>query len=144
MSAQWLPKGFHTITPNIIVDDAEQAVAFLKNALGATESYRLTMSDGKIVHCELKIGNSILNLGASMEGWPARGLVAQIYVEDSDALFQRAVQAGAKVIMPMTDMFFGSREGRLEDPFGNVWTIATLKEEVPPEEMQRRMKAEGY
>jgi len=144
MSAQWLPKGFHTITPNIIVDDAEQAVAFLKKALGATESYRLTMSDGKIVHCELKIGNSILNLGASMDGWPAHGLVAQIYVEDSDALFQRAVQAGAKVIMPMTDMFFGSREGRLADPFGNVWTIATLKEEVPPEEMQRRMKAEGY
>jgi PhnB protein len=144
MSAQWLPKGFHTITPNIIVDDAEQAVAFLKKALGATESYRLTMSDGKIVHCELKIGNSILNLGASMEGWPAHGLVAQIYVEDSDALFQRAVRAGAKVIIPMTDMFFGSREGRLADPFGNVWTIATLKEEVPPEEMQRRMKAKGY
>lgn len=120
MSAQWLPKGFHTITPNIIADDAEQAVAFLKKALGATESYRLTMSDGKIAHCELKIGNSILNLGASMDGWPAHGLVAQIYVEDSDALFQRAVQAGAKVIMPLTDMFFGSREGRLADPFGNA------------------------
>jgi PhnB protein len=144
MSAQWLPKGFYTITPNIIVDDAEQAVAFLKNALGATESYRLTLSDGKIAHCELKLGNSILNLGTSMEGWPAHGLIAQIYVEDSDALFQRAVQAGAKVIMPMTDMFFGSREGRVADPFGNVWTIATLKEEVSPEEMQRRMKAEGY
>jgi PhnB protein len=144
MSAQWLPKGFHTVTPNIIVDDAEQAVAFLKEALGATESYRLTMSDGKMVHCELKIGNSILNLGASMEGWPAHGLIAQIYVEDSDALFERAVETGAKVIMPMTDMFFGSREGRVADPFGNVWTIATLKEEVPPEEMQRRMTAEGY
>jgi PhnB protein len=144
MSAQWLPKGFHTITPNIIVDDAEQALAFLKEALGATESYRLTMADGKIVHCELKIGNSILNLGTSMEGWPAHGLVAQIYVEDSDALFERAVEAGAKVIMPMTDMFFGSREGRVADPFGNVWTIATLKEEVPPEEMQRRMTVEGY
>jgi PhnB protein len=144
MSAQFLPKGFHTITPNIVVDDAEKAVAFLKKALGATENYRLTMSDGTITHCELKIGDSILNLGASMEEWPAHGLVAQIYVEDSDALFQRAVQAGAKVIMPMTDMFFGSREGRITDPFGNVWTIATLKEEVAPEEMQRRMKAAGY
>ena len=144
MSARWLPNGFHTVTPNIIVDDPEQAVAFLKQALGASESYRLRMSDGKIAHCELRIGNSILNLGASMEGWPAHGLVAQIYVEDSDALFQRALHAGAKVIMPMTDMFFGSREGRLADPFGNVWTIATLKVEVPPEEMQRRMKAEGY
>jgi PhnB protein len=114
MSAQWLPKGFHTITPNIIVDDAEEAVAFLKKALGATENYRLTTSDGTIAHCELKIGDSTLNLGTSMEGWPAHGLV------------------------------FGSREGRIADPFGNVWTIATLKEEVAVEEMQRRMKAEGY
>jgi hypothetical protein len=90
------------------------------------------MSNGKIAHRELKLGESIFNLGTSMDGWPAHGLIAQIYVEDSGALFQRAVQAGAKVIMPMTDMFFGSREGRVSDPFGNVWTIATLEEEVPP------------
>jgi PhnB protein len=78
------------------------------------------------------------------EGWPAHGLVAQIYVQDSDALFRQAVNAGAKVVMPMTDMFFGSREGRVADPFGNVWTIATLKEEVSPREMQRRMDAADY
>jgi PhnB protein len=144
MNARWLPKGFHTITPNIIVDNAEQAVGFLKKAFGATENYRLTMSNGKIAHCELQLGDSVLNLGESMEGWPAHGLVAQIYVEDSDELFKRAVDAGAKVMMPMTDMFFGSREGRIADPLGNVWTIATLREEVGPEEMQRRMKAEGY
>jgi PhnB protein len=144
MSAPWLPKGFHTITPNIIVDDAEKAAEFFKEAFGASESYRLTMSNGKIAHCEMKLGNSIFNLGTSMEGWPARGLIAQIYVQDSDALFNRAVQAGATVIMPMTDMFFGSREGRVADPFGNVWTIATLQEEVVPAEMQRRMQAEGY
>ena len=144
MTTPWLPKGFHTITPNIIVDDAEKAVAFFKEALGASETYRLTMSNGKIAHCEMKLGDSIFNLGSSMEGWPAHGLVAQIYVEDSDALFDRAVHAGATVIMPMTDMFFGSREGRVADPFGNVWTIATLVEEVAPAEMQRRMQAEGY
>jgi PhnB protein len=144
MNRPWLPNGFRTITPSIIVDDAERAVAFLAKAFGATENYRLTMSNGKITHCELKLGDSIFNLGTSMDGWPAHGLVAQIYVEDSDALFHRAVQAGVKVIMPMTDMFFGSREGRVADPFGNVWTIATLKEEVTPAEMQRRMKAEGY
>jgi len=143
-STRWVPKGFGTITPNIIVDDAEQAIAYLKRGLGATENFRLTMSDGTISHCELQIGNSVLNLGTTMEGWPARGLVAQIYVEDADALFQRAVQAGAQVIMPMTDMFFGSREGRVADPYGNVWTLATLKEEVAPTEMQRRMKAAGY
>jgi PhnB protein len=144
MSARWIPEGFHTITPNIIVDDAEQAVAFFKKAFGASETYRLTMSNGKIAHCELKLGDSIFNLGTSMEGWSAHGLVAQIYVEDSDALFDRAVQAGAKVIMPMTDMFFGAREGRVADPFGSLWTIATLKEELAPPEMQRRMAAEGY
>ena len=144
MSIQAIPKGFHTVTPNIIADDAEKAVEFLKRALGATESYRLMMSNGKIAHCELRIGDSVLNLGDSMEGWPARGLVAQIYVEDSDALFKRAVKAGATAMMPMTDMFFGSREGRVSDPYGNVWTIATLREDVSPEEMQRRMKAHGY
>jgi PhnB protein len=144
MSARWVPKGFHTITPNIVVDNAEQAVAFLKNAFGATETYRLTMSNGKITHCELKLGDSVLNIGESMEGWPAHGLVAQLYVENSDELFKRAVNARVEELMPMTDMFFGSREGRVADPFGNVWTIATLKEEVTPEEMQRRMKAQGY
>jgi PhnB protein len=87
----------------------------------------LTMPNGKIMHCELKLGDSVLNIGESIEGWPAHGLVA-----------------GAKEIMPMTDMFFGSREGRITDPFRNVRTIATLKEEVAPEEMQRRMKALGY
>lgn len=144
MSTVWVPKGFHTITTNIVVDDAEGAVAFFKKAFGATETYRLTMSNGKVAHCELKLGDSILNLGESMEGWPARALVAQIYVEDSDELFKSAADAGAKETMPMTDMFFGSREGRVTDPFGNVWTIATLKEEVAPKEMQRRMKAQGY
>jgi PhnB protein len=144
MSEPWLPRGFHTITPNIIVDDAEAAVAFFKEAFSASETYRLTMSNGNIAHCEIRLGDSIFNLGTSMEGWPAHGLVAQIYVEDSDAMFDRAVRAGATVIMPMTDMFFGSREGRIADPFGNVWTIATLKEALTPSEMQRRMKAEGY
>ena len=144
MNEPWIPRDFRTVTPNIIVDDAEDAIAFLKGALGAVEQYRLTMSGGKVAHCELKLGDSIVNVGESMDGWPARGLVAQIYVENSDALFDRAVAAGATVIMPMTDMFFGSREGRVADPFGSVWTIATLKERVSPKEMQRRMTAAGY
>jgi PhnB protein len=144
MSTPWRPQGFHTLTPNMIVEEAEQAIAFLKSAFGAVENYRLTLSDGTITHCELALGDSILNLGTAMQGWPAHGLVAQLFVEDSDALFARAVRAGATVVMPMTDMFFGSREGRVSDPFGNVWTIATLKEVVSPEEMQRRMVAEGY
>ena len=144
MNEPWIPTDFRTVTPNIVVDDAEDTIAFLKGALGAIEQYRLTMSSGKVAHCELKLGDSIVNVGESMDGWPARGLVAQIYVENSDELFDRAVAAGATVIMPMTDMFFGAREGRVADPHGNVWTIATLKERVSPEEMQRRMTAAGY
>jgi PhnB protein len=107
MSTQWRPKGFGTITPNIIVD-------------------------------------SILNLGTAMEGWPAKTLTAQIFVEDADVIFERAVASGAEVVMPMTDMFFGSRVGRVTDPSGNSWTIATLKEVVTPAEIQRRMAAAGY
>jgi PhnB protein len=144
MTAPWLPDGFHTITPNIIVADAEQAVDFLKRAFGATENYRLTLSDGRITHCELKIGNSVINLGTAMEGWPARGLVAQMFVEAPDALFAQAVRAGATVMMPMADMFFGIREGRVSDPFGNIWIIAALRERLAPEEMQRRLRAAGY
>lgn len=144
MNESWMPKGFRTVTPNIIVDNAEDAIAFFRQGLGAIEQYRLTLSNGKITHCELKLGDSVINVGESMQGWPAHGLVAQIYVEDSDALFARAVAAGATVVMPMTDMFFGVREGRVSDPFGNIWTIATLKERVSPAEMQRRLAAAGY
>jgi PhnB protein len=144
MNGSWIPKGFRTVTPNIVADKAEDAIAFLTQGLGAIEQYRLTLSSGKITHCELKLGDSVVNVGESMEGWPAHGLVAQIYVENSDALFERAIAAGATVVMPMTDMFFGSREGRISDPFGNIWTIATLKEQVSPAEMQRRLGAAGY
>ena len=144
MTAPWLPDGFQTITPNIVAEDAERAVDFLKRAFGATENYRLTLSDGRITHCELKIGDSIINLGTAMDGWPAHGLTAQIFVESPDTLFEQAVRAGATVLMPMTDMFFGIREGRLSDSFGNVWIIAMLKERLAPEEMQRRLREEGY
>ena len=141
MSVQPIPEGFHTITPNIIVEDAARAVAFFESAFGAEEIMRLTMPDGKIAHCELKIGDSRLNLGEVQEGWPAHTLLAQLHVEDSDAMFDRAVAAGSKVVMPMTDMFFGYREGRVVDPFGNTWTITTRKEIVAPAEMQRRLNA---
>jgi PhnB protein len=141
MSISAIPEGFHTITPNVIVEDAKKAIEFYKKAFGAEEKVRLTMPDGKIVHCELLIGDSRLNLAEPMEDWPAHSLLAQIHVEDSDALFKRAVDAGAEVKMPMTDMFFGSREGRVTDPFGSTWTISTRKEAVSPDEMQRRLNA---
>jgi PhnB protein len=139
MSVRPIPEDFHTITPNIIVQGAEKAVEFYKKAFGAEEKVRLTMPDGKITHCELIIGDSRLNLGEAMEGWPVHPLLAQLFVEDSDALFERAVEAGAKVTMPMTDMFFGFRVGHVVDPFGGTWVISTRKEIVSPEEMQQRI-----
>jgi len=139
MSVPPIPEGFHTITPNLIVEGVEKAIEFYKKAFGAEEKLRLSMPDGTIVHCELAIGDSRLNIGEAMDGWPAHPLLAQLYVEDSDAVFERAVNAGARVIMPMTDMFFGSREGRVVDSFGGTWTISTRKVMVSPEEMQRQL-----
>lgn len=141
MSVSPVPQGFHTLTPNIIVADAEMAIEFYKRAFGAEEKVRLTMPDGKIVHCELAIGDSRLNVGEAMEGWPVHPMLVQLFVEDSDAIFKKAVEAGATVMMPMTDMFFGFREARVVDPVGGTWTISTRTEIVSPEEMQKRITA---
>jgi PhnB protein len=116
MSAGHIPEGFHTVVPNIIVESVDKAVAFYKKAFGAEEVLRLTMPDNKVVHCELRFGDSRVNLGEAMEGWPTHPLLAQIFVPDSDATFKRAIEAGAKELSPMTDMFFGFREGRVQDP----------------------------
>jgi len=139
MSVHFIPEGFHTITPNTIVENAAEAIDFYQRVFDAKEKVRLTMPGGKIVHCELQIGDSRVNLADAMEGWPLHALLAQIYVPDSDAVFARALGAGAKQVMPVSDMFFGAREGRVLDPFGNTWTISTLKEKVAPAEMQRRL-----
>ena len=141
MDVNPIPAGFHTIAPNIIVKSVDEAVSFYKRAFGAEEVLRLSMPDGKVVHCELKVGDSRVNLGESMEGWPEHTLLAQIFVADSDAVFAQAVKAGAEVLNPMTDMVFGSREGRVHDPFGSTWTTSTHKENVSVEEMQQRLNA---
>jgi PhnB protein len=141
MSVSAVPEGFHTITPNVIVDRVDEAVSFYKTAFAAEEVMRLTLPDGRVVHCELKFGDSRLNVGMTLDGWPAHALLAQIFVDDSDAVFKRVVDAGCKPLTQVTDMFFGFREGRVIDPFGNTWTISTRKESLSPAEMQRRLDA---
>lgn len=133
------PTGFHTITPNIVTEQGDALIEFLQKAFGAEVRMRLTMPGGKLAHCELQIGDSRINIGESMEGWPPHPLLAQVFVEDSDAAFKRVLAAGAKELSPVTDMFFGTREGRAIDPFGNTWTVSTMKEELSGEEMQRRI-----
>jgi PhnB protein len=143
-----IPDNFHSITPNLICRNVAQAIDFYKKAFGATERVRMPGPDGKIVHAELKIGDSILFLGEPMTktvAAPEPGAVnpmsIYLYVEDVDAVFNRAVAAGARVDMPLQDMFWGDRSGRITDPYGHQWGLATHKEDVAPEDMKRRQDA---
>jgi PhnB protein len=144
-----VPPGYHTVTPYLTLSDAASAIDFYKQAFGATEVVRMNGPDGKIGHAEIKIGDSMLMLGDERPGNAARspqslgGSTAGIflYVDNVDAVFDTAVKAGAKVDLPLTDMFWGDRYGKLSDPFGHQWALATHIEDVAPEEMEKRMRA---
>lgn len=145
-----IPEGFGTLSMHIVVRDADKAIDFYKKAFGAEEIVRMPGPDGKtIMHAELKFGNSIMMMCQEMPGMECgtaspetagkATAVLHLYVEDADALFDRAVKAGAKTIMPMADMFWGDRYGQVGDPFGHVWSIATHKHDYTPEEMKKNM-----
>jgi PhnB protein len=146
MSAKAIPEGYHSVTPYLIVDGAQEAIRFYERAFGATEMLRLPMGD-KIGHAEIRIGDSFVMLS---DEWPEYGKLGpqarggatsslMIYVEDVDAAFERALAAGATEERPVEDQFYGDRSGTLVDPFGHSWTLATHVEDVGEEEMQRRM-----
>jgi PhnB protein len=149
MAVKPIPDGHHTVTPYLIVQGAAKALEFYKKAFGATETCRMPGPGGKVMHAEIKIGDSPVMLADEFPEMDARGPQALggtpvglcIYVENVDALFDRAVTAGAKVLRPVVDQFYGDRSGTVADPFGHKWTIATHKEDVSPEEMKRRMEA---
>jgi PhnB protein len=144
---RYIPEGYHTVTPYLIVRGAEQALAFYKKAFNASELYRLPMPDGRIGHAELRIGDSRVMLADEMPEMkilapPSLGgtpVGIALYVEDCDAIFNQAVSAGAKVERPLADQFYGDRSGTLIDPFGHKWTVGTHQEDVSPEEMKTRM-----
>lgn len=141
-----IPEGYHSITPYLTVDNANQAIDFYKHAFDAKEITRMDGPPGKVSHAELKIGDSFLMVSDEMPGSgirSARSLGGSpvnifLYVEDVDTVFNRAKTAGAKVDMPVDDMFWGDRYGKLTDPFGHSWSIATHKEDVAPAEMKKR------
>ena len=146
MAVNPIPEGYHSVTPYLIVDDAAEAIRFYEKALGATEIFRLPMGD-RIGHAEIRIGDSIVMLS---DEWPDMGKLGpkarggatssmMIYVEDVDAAFARATAAGATAERPPEDQFWGDRMGSLVDPFGHSWSLATHVEDVPEDEMQRRM-----
>ena len=144
-----IPADYAGITPYLSVKGAADAIEFYKKAFGATEMMRLANPDGTLGHAELKIGDALImladeypdygNLSPKTLGGSAVRL--HMYVEDVDAFFEKAIAAGAKVLIPVADQFYGDRSGRLEDPFGHVWLVSTHIEDVTPDEMELRMKA---
>jgi PhnB protein len=144
-----IPEGYHTATPYLIVVGAAKAIEFYKQAFGATELMRFPGPGGTIMHAEIKIGDSPIMLADEMPEMDARSpqsyggspVGIMLYMPDVDAQFKQAVAAGAKVVRPLTDQFYGDRSATLIDPFGHKWTLATHKEDVSMQEMQRRMKA---
>ncbi len=149
MPVKPIPDGYHTATPYLYVKGAAAALEFYKQAFGATELMRFPGPDGRVGHAEIRIGNSPIMLADEFPEMGARGPktvggVASsilLYVEDVDAQLPRAVAAGARVVRPLKDQFYGDRSATVEDPFGHVWTFATHKEDVAPDEMARRAAA---
>ena len=138
-----VPEGFHTMTPQLTLDNAAQTIDWYKKALGIEEVSRSLGPDGKIMHAELKIGNSRFMANDVMAGKGPQALGGSpasfwLYVDDSDALYNRAIGAGAKVAMPITDQFWGDRAGAVADPAGYTWWIATRKEDLTQAEIQQR------
>jgi PhnB protein len=147
-----IPDGYHTVTPYLALRDAARAIEFYKKAFGAKEELRILGPGGKIGHAEIVIGDSHIMLA---DEHPERGHLGpqsrggstvsiMLYLENVDAVVERAVAAGAKLLMPVADQFYGDRMGGLEDPFGQVWYVATHTEDVPAEEMQRRAAAQKH
>jgi PhnB protein len=145
--AKPIPDGYRTVTPYLTVKGAARAIDFYKRAFGAEELERMTGPDGQsVVHGEIRIGDSVVMLSDELPGTGNHspqtlgGTTASIflYVPDVDVAFQRAVDAGAKATMPPADMFWGDRFGKLVDPFGHAWGMATHKEDLSPEEIRRR------
>lgn len=141
-----IPRGMHTLTPNLVVRDCAQAIAFYKQALGAEERSRFPAPDGKSIwHAELRIGDSMVFLNDAMPGAPFAPPDASrpspatmwLYVPDCDAAFQRAVEAGAKPMMPPEDAFWGDRCAQVADPYGYCWSFATHVKDLTEEEMRR-------
>ena len=143
-----IPEGYHSVTPYLIINGAADAIDFYKKAFGATELFRME-HEGKIGHAEIKIGDSPIMLADEQPAMGYRSPAAlggtpvslMIYVNDVDAIFPQAIAAGGVELKAVQDWFYGDRSGTLKDPWGHVWTIATHKEDVTPEEMDKRMAA---
>lgn len=145
-----VPEGYHSLTPYLVVKGAAQAIDYYKNIFGATEVFRMDQPDGKVAHAELKIGDSHIMLAdenpsmgqghTSAASLGASPVSLYLYIPDVDNVVERAVAAGAKILRPVQDQFYGDRSGFIQDPFGHLWGIATHIEDVAPQEIEERAK----
>ncbi len=133
-----VPEGYHTVTPSLVAEHVGRLLDFVIEAFDAMELDRLTLADGTIAHAEVKIGDSRVMMGEASAEWSAMPGRVYLYVSDADASYKRALEAGATSIMEPKDQFYGDRNAVVRDPVGNVWTIATHKEDLTPEEIRRR------
>jgi PhnB protein len=149
MSVKAIPAGHHTASPYLAIKNAAEALEFYKKAFGANEIYKLMMPDGRLGHAEMRVGDSIIMMADEFPEYGGKApqtlggspVSIYLYVEDVDAFFKKALAAGAKERKPVMDQFYGDRSGQLEDPFGHLWWVATHKEDVAPEEIQKRAEA---
>jgi PhnB protein len=147
--AKPIPDGYHTATPYLIVNDCSAAINFYQKALGAKEMFRFPGPGGKIAHCEIQVGDSRIMLADESQEWGTyspstlQGTAASVflYVQDADASYRKFIEAGGKEVVPLEDMFWGDRLGKVADPFGHEWQIATHKEDLSSAEMEKRMGA---
>lgn len=142
-----VPEGFHSVTPHLVIRNAAKAIDFYKSAFGAEEVFRMNGPDGKIAHAEVRIAGSVIMIGEECPEYGAHSpeklsgspVTIHLYVQNVDQWFDRAVKAGATAKMPPTDMFWGDRYGKLADPFGHNWSVATHVRDVTPEECEKAM-----
>ena len=152
MAVKPIPEGYHSVTPYLCAKGAAQAIEFYKKALSATERMRITQPDGRVGHAEIQIGDSVIMLADEFPEMGVRSpetlggspVSIHLYVEDVDAVFQQAVTAGAMVKRPVADQFYGDRLGGIVDPFGHTWWISTHKEDLSPEEIEKRAASAGH
>ena len=141
MAVKPIPDGYHSVTPYLVVEGVVKLIDFVKQAFGATEIERMAAPDGRIMHAEVKIGDSIIMMAESSAQWNPMPGFLYLYVPDTDAVYRQALTSGATSIMEPADQFYGDRNAGVKDFCSNIWWIATRKENVSPEELQRRSEA---
>lgn len=136
-----IPEGYHSVTPYLIVEKAAELIDFVQKAFGAQVLMKMMQPDGSVGHTEVRIGDSVVMIAGARDQWKAMPTMIYLYVPDSDAVYAKALEAGATSVQPMQDQFYGDRSGGVKDMSGNFWYIATHKEDMSDAELQRRHEA---